>query len=959
MAAWLDLVNEEGAWSLVDTSRLEELVQGMPYPKSQYPCLIYFAGNSNRMKALQALFPQNNVTRKGPAGLVRLHLSSKTAHTENPIIFAESNLCPEQSLGDSKWLKDSTKKHRRYTIRDAERSSSPATLQQEVKRQLILPWTHILCLFLDSMSDIKAAQNLLQQPNRQLTIGSQAIPASMRVVMILTKYPRGDEAIVEHCPEFHTIANNERFTFLDLRPRCNLSDTVTFDPLRALLVELLHKIHAEQESTCRLFSASHLNAFWKCNVQVHGQRLSASRFDLLAQARTSYPKNESMGDCLLQFLQNVASSGYSEEDMEGFVASAFLMDAYPPEMHGFPPAMVYAAIYEKYCLEIWHSDCPKEHSERISSRFEQQFAQLSSRRTSSAIRRDILIRFYRRWGGLRSTTTCFVCLCHPPEHMMPCKHALCDTCVMIFGTLSATGKYHVDLTQCPICEERFNITIRQLPPTKHPVILSLDGGGVRGLVQLGLLQALEKRFGMSMADLPDLCTGTSVGALSAIDIFLNNSSVEQSFNAFPPLARKIFRCSSKTPVFRWIQWFASAFNLAKHGLYDSQSLAQTFKEVVSPCRRIFDAATANPTGCRVAIVASRTSDGKACVLANYRGTGPRTGNAAYEFLAPHNDQENPFLCDAAICSVAAPFYFQTKSLPGFGPLQDGGVRVNNPLAIALREAGIIWPKAKRHDLLLSVGTGFSALAPSHSVGLLDKIREGALPRLIRAVLSSPSMDGEQGFFEALNYLPHRSKTDVFRLDQAINGPLPALDDISSLEELSRMNFVVPDDLVRTILASAMFFFELDETPVQGHAAFHCRGSILCARPKAAEILQRVLLEFPGARFQTGQGHYLGSVDLDDYCQSCGYFRKSINFWVTSLEEILTIGIANNFFFEKIGGFPKSAQEFLDEQQVDAHFGRADHQIPAWPQNRSCFCSRGMKRQVHFVEPAVGQKRQRL
>jgi hypothetical protein len=52
------------------------------------------------------------------------------------------------------------------------------------------------------------------------------------------------------------------FTLLDLRPRCNLSDTVAFDPLRTLIVEQLHTIHAERESTCRLFSASHLSAFW-------------------------------------------------------------------------------------------------------------------------------------------------------------------------------------------------------------------------------------------------------------------------------------------------------------------------------------------------------------------------------------------------------------------------------------------------------------------------------------------------------------------------------------------------------------------------------------------------------------------------------------------------------------------------------------------------------------------------
>ncbi|KAJ5642768.1 hypothetical protein N7490_006768 [Penicillium lividum] len=62
MAAWLDLVNEDGAWTLVDTGRLEELVQGMPCPKRQCPCLVYFAGGLNRLKALRALNPHNNVT---------------------------------------------------------------------------------------------------------------------------------------------------------------------------------------------------------------------------------------------------------------------------------------------------------------------------------------------------------------------------------------------------------------------------------------------------------------------------------------------------------------------------------------------------------------------------------------------------------------------------------------------------------------------------------------------------------------------------------------------------------------------------------------------------------------------------------------------------------------------------------------------------------------------------------
>jgi hypothetical protein len=50
------------------------------------------------------------------------------------------------------------------------------------------------------------------------------------------------------------------------------------------------------------------------------------------------------------------------------------------------------------------------------------------------------------------------------------------------------------------------------------------------------------------------------------------------------------------------------------------------------------------------------------------------------------------------------------------------------------------------------------------------------------------------------------------------------------------------------------------------------------------------------------------------------------------------------FRERIGGFPQSAQEFLDEQKAYAQFGRADHQTQEWPPQRSCV---GMNRPVVF------------
>ncbi|CAG7951165.1 unnamed protein product [Penicillium salamii] len=364
-------------------------------------------------------------------------------------------------------------------------------------------------------------------------------------------------------------------------------------------------------------------------------------------------------------------------------------------------------------------------------------------------------------------------------------------------------------------------------------------------------------------------------------------------------------------------------------------------------------------GCRVAIITSRISDGKACVLANYRGKGHRDLKAAYQFLTPRTENENPFLHDAAQCSIAAPFIFRTKSLPGFGLLQDGGVRANNPLAIGLKESTVIWPLAKTHDLLLSVGTGRSSFMAKQDKASRSFWRDSAIPRMIRATMSSPSMDGEQGFHEALNLVPDDKKPNIFRLNHEVSEALPRLDDVSRLAEMSKMRFAVPDELVRAILVTAFFFFELDGQPIKKHGVYFCQGSILCSRSYAKDLVKKVMVEFPGARFQTARGHHLGDVVEDDSCHLCGYYRKEVNFSVNGLDEMTTIGIAGSSFFQRIGGFPKSVQELLEDQQANSHFGREDHLVDCWPPKRNCYCPPRTKRQVEFQEPALEHKKRRL
>lgn len=163
----------------------------------------------------------------------------------------------------------------------------------------------------------------------------------------------------------------------------------------------------------------------------------------------------------------------------------------------------------------------KLNSEKLLAHFLRAFALLGPETSSSRVRQKSLSYTYHRWGGLHSITTCLSCMCRPPEHMMPCRHTLCDECVVLFGSANSSAEYHTDFTSCPFCGANFQLTIRRLPPTKGPLILSLDGGGVRGIIQLGLLRALERRLGpLRIGDFPDQCIGTSVGGYHRLQLTL-------------------------------------------------------------------------------------------------------------------------------------------------------------------------------------------------------------------------------------------------------------------------------------------------------------------------------------------------------------------------------------------------------------------------------------------------------
>jgi hypothetical protein len=105
-----------------------------------------------------------------------------------------------------------------------------------------------------------------------------------------------------------------------------------------------------------------------------------------------------------------------------------------------------------------------------------------------------LSKFKRDWLTMRSTETCFACNMARPQYRLPCGHIVCDNCVRKFGT--QTDVWNFNVPYCFLCLDASGINIKVKPPTATPRLLSIDGGGVRGIIPLIFLQALEEMIGL-------------------------------------------------------------------------------------------------------------------------------------------------------------------------------------------------------------------------------------------------------------------------------------------------------------------------------------------------------------------------------------------------------------------------------------------------------------------------------
>lgn len=201
---------------------------------------------------------------------------------------------------------------------------------------------------------------------------------------------------------------------------------------------------------------------------------------------------------------------------------------------------------------------------------------------------------------------------------------------------------------------------------RHPLrILSLDGGGTRGVISITLLEEIERRANCPIYDLFDIIAGVSTGSL-IVGALQKKKSAKQIIELYKNGAQSIF----SQPNFH-------------RGFYGPQYSAEPYQNILKD-------------------VLGQTTLGECsqdCLFVTYNHT------LREQQIFNTRKQKSTLLYDTVLASSSAQTYFPPTTIDGH-TIMDGGITTFNPSGIALDHACYEYGVTPEECIVVSLGTGY-------------------------------------------------------------------------------------------------------------------------------------------------------------------------------------------------------------------------------------------------------------
>jgi patatin-like phospholipase/acyl hydrolase len=329
-------------------------------------------------------------------------------------------------------------------------------------------------------------------------------------------------------------------------------------------------------------------------------------------------------------------------------------------------------------------------------------------------------------------------------------------------------------------------------------ILSIDGGGIRGILPGVILSRLEEKLqtktnnpATRLADYFDFMAGTSTGGILTLAYLMPNKEGRPKFTAADAVNLYLDRGDEIFELTFWQQVKSGK------GITDEKYNADALEEALD------DNFGDTPLSGLL----------KPCIVSSYD-----LRNAKPHFFKQHKAHQKNYnfrVKDVARATSAAPTYFETARVKNENgtpfPLIDGGVFVNNPALVAYSEVRTIkfegldhLPTAK-DMLLISIGTGSESKSYNY-----NKVKDwGAInwiKPIIEIMMSANSKTVDYHLHQIYGTLKAKDQTDYYRLEPKVITANSEMDDgsVANISKLRKdgISFVSKNDINQELDAIA-------------------------------------------------------------------------------------------------------------------------------------------------------------
>ncbi|UKZ72922.1 hypothetical protein TrVFT333_000559 [Trichoderma virens FT-333] len=335
-----------------------------------------------------------------------------------------------------------------------------------------------------------------------------------------------------------------------------------------------------------------------------------------------------------------------------------------------------------------------------------------------------------------------------------------------------------------------------LPATKHlngVRLLALDGGGVRGVASLIVLQEIMKRVQVKKglkeecrpADYFEMGAGTSTGGIIGIMLFRLRMTTSEAIEQYDIISKEVF----SPKIYGWnltrmmpnmmASWINNSKTLVQSSRFDDKSLKDAIDKVVAKYgldendRKLKgEAPLLHPKAGRMFVCTTAQNRAETVLLRSYKNNTVHVPSKVNNIMREHSDKVTISLATRA--TSAAPTYFPEVKFPEQVAKKDdqltfwdGGLLNNNPIDQLCLGTGYTKPDESPSDAwfkLVGVASSVMGFATNTNAKGKDFSRH----------------------MSVLNNRSEHSQTRYVRLNPSLGKSDIGLADYTKMEELKQL-----------------------------------------------------------------------------------------------------------------------------------------------------------------------------